>query len=138
MVPETQTSATERTSTASQAQEDTDGGVRTIYNALTMTMLYGKEYVDDLPLLGEPGNFRLSKNKEASAAAGQIKGHGQALSTSPTGTPSASRAVSVAAPMLSNPAMVNKGPKAGEKAAPAADGSGKAKRRKSKVGVPSP
>jgi len=135
VIPETQVSAPDKTTATTQAQDDMDSGIRTAYAALNMTMQYGKEYVDDVPLAGEPGNFRLSKNKDTTAAAGQTRGPGQASSTSPAATPGASRAASVVAPITSVPAMGLKGTKAGEKAAEVAP---KAKRRKSKVGSPSP
>ncbi|KIX96791.1 uncharacterized protein Z520_07511 [Fonsecaea multimorphosa CBS 102226] len=133
--PGPQPSTTEKAVNTSQAQEETNGGTRTAWDALRMTLQYGKEYVDDMPLVGEPGNFRFSKSKDASVTASQTKGQSQ---TSPTGTPGQSRATSVVPPTSSNPPAAGKGSKLLEKTAPLPEGAAKAKRRKSKPGVPSP
>ncbi|OAP61289.1 hypothetical protein AYL99_03490 [Fonsecaea erecta] len=133
--PGPQPSNAEKASATSQAQEEATGGTRTAWDALQMTLQYGKEYVDDMPLVGEPGNFRFSKNKDASVTTGQTKAQ---IQTSPTGTPGQSRAASVVPATSSNPPAVAKGPKMLEKTAPLSEGPAKVKRRKSKPGVPSP
>ncbi|OQV05116.1 hypothetical protein CLAIMM_09908 [Cladophialophora immunda] len=133
--PGPQPSTTEKAASTSQSQDESDGGARTAWDALRMTMQYGKEYVDDMPLVGEPGNFRFSKSKDASTTTGQAKAQGQ---TSPTGTPGQSRAASVVPPTSSIPSATTKGPKLVEKTATLSDGAAKVKRRKSKPGEPSP
>src|SRR5947209_5105414 len=35
---------------------------RTLLEAINMSRRYGNEYMNEMPLVGEPGNFRLSKN----------------------------------------------------------------------------
>jgi hypothetical protein len=133
-VPESQGAANEKSATvSSQAQEDSDGGKRTAWEALRMTISYGKEYADDMPLVGEPGNFRFSKNKDATGSTGQTKSQTQ-LSSFTAGTPG-SRATSVVPPATS---MSSRGGKGGDKAAGDSEGALKAKRRKSKVDGTSP
>ncbi|KIW97365.1 uncharacterized protein Z519_02757 [Cladophialophora bantiana CBS 173.52] len=135
-IPGPQPSTMEKAVGTSEAQDETHGESRTAWDALRMTLQYGKEYVDDMPLEGEPGNFRFSKSKDASSMAGQTKAQGQ---TSPTGTPGQSRAASVVLPTSTNPSAPAKGPKPLEKNAPPSEGAAKVKRRKSKApGEPSP
>ncbi len=98
-----------------------------------MTLQYGKEYADNISLVGEPGNFRFSKNKEA--AASQAKGQLQPLGTA---TPNQSRAVSMVPAVASPAAGPGKAPKMGEKNFSMPDGATKVKRRKSKAGDASP
>ena len=50
---------------ASDSQTSTVSSTKTLVEAIRMTMQHGKEYMDDSPLAGEPGNFRLSKLREA-------------------------------------------------------------------------
>ncbi|KIW70881.1 hypothetical protein PV04_03115 [Phialophora macrospora] len=137
VVPESRASTAEKPAASSQANEESGGGARTAWEALRMTIAYGKEYSDDMPLVGEPGNFRFSKNKDAAAAAGQTKGHGQTLS-SPNGTPGHSRAGSVAALPPSNTAAPPRAVRVGDKPTPVSDGTAKVKRKKSKVEGGSP
>ena len=138
MVPESQGVATDKTAaaTSSQAHEETAGDARTAWEALRMTVNYGKEYSEDTPLVGEPGSFRFSKNKDTAVTASQTKGQSH-MSSSPTGTPGHSRAGSVVAPVANNSATASKSFKAGDKATPS-DGVVKAKRKKSKVEGTSP
>lgn len=46
---------------------------RTLLDAINMSLRYGKEYMNETPLVGEPGNFRLSKTRDATAAPGLSK-----------------------------------------------------------------
>lgn len=133
VVPESQGASEKET----QEQEDMDVGEKTVWDALRMTLHFGKEYSDDMPLVGEPGNFRFSKSKDAASQPSQTKGQSQTLS-SPAGTPSHSRAASVVAPMTGNPSTAGKGAKTADKATPVADAGGKAKRKKSKIEGGSP
>ena len=134
VVPESQGSATEKAATA-EAQGDTDGGARTAWEALKMTVKYGKEYSDDMPLVGEPGNFRFSKSKDAAAAISQSKV--QPKAASPSAATPGSRAASVVVP-VSSTSPAAKGVKIGEKTMAGSDTTAKAKRRKSKVDGGSP
>jgi mediator of RNA polymerase II transcription subunit 6 len=142
VLPDSQMTGMDKTQTtttsSTQAQDDTTGDSRTAWDALRMTIAYGKEYSDDVPLVGEPGNFRFSKNKDISAPSSQVKGHQSQRSGTPTGTPGQSRATSVVAPALSSPSAGLKGQKTGEKTSPTTNTPGKIKRRKSKVDGGSP
>ncbi|ETI23646.1 hypothetical protein G647_05448 [Cladophialophora carrionii CBS 160.54] len=137
VVPESGAPTAEKVAVASQASEESGSGARTAWEALRMTIAYGKEYSDDMPLVGEPGNFRFSKNKDTAATAGQTKPQNQA-SSSPIGTPGHSRAGSVAAPPPSNAAAAPRVVRTGDKATPTSDGTAKIKRKKSKVDGGSP
>ena len=132
-MPGSQLASTEKpTSTPAQPQADGDTGARTVWDALRMTLQYGKEYADDISLAGEPGNFRFSKNKEA--ATGQIKGH----TNGSIATPSQSRAQSMAPGSSNSNAAASQGAKVGGKGPLTPDGAVKVKRRKSKASEPSP
>merc|ERR1712137_1534765 len=116
-MPGSQLSSTEKsTSTPALPQADGDTGARTVWDALRMTLQYGKEYSDDISLAGEPGNFRFSKNKEAATV--QIKGP----TNGSIATPSQSRAQSVAPASSSSNAAVSKSLKSGEKGPSTPDG----------------
>jgi len=135
-LPGTQTSTgdkTTATTTASQtqAQDDFDNSARTLREALRMTLQYGKEYMDDVPLVGEPGSFRLNKTKEG--ASSQPKGQ---VSGAATATPGQSRAPSVI-PASAAAATSTKGTVANDKKGNSANRV-KPKRRKSKAGDVSP
>ncbi|KAI1611933.1 MED6 mediator sub complex component-domain-containing protein [Exophiala viscosa] len=132
-MPGSQLSASEKPTTSSaQPQEENNTGARTVWDALRMTLQYGKEYADDISLAGEPGNFRFSKNKEA--ATGQIKGQ----TSGNIATPNQSRAQSMVPASSSSNAAVSKGLKIGDKGATTPDGVVNRKRRKSKASEPSP
>ena len=75
--------------------EDDDGGFNTLEQALRMTLRYGKD-TEEETLVGEPGNFRLSKAKElpSQAGASQTTSSQQARASSRGVTPAQSRAVS--------------------------------------------
>src|SRR5436305_9855915 len=51
--------------TLSDAQAPDFQDTRTLLESINMSLRYGKEYMNEMPLVGEPGNFRLSKTKEA-------------------------------------------------------------------------
>lgn len=131
-MPGTQSSTDKPNSTSAQPQEDSVTGVRTVWDALRMTLQYGKEYADDISLVGEPGNFRFSKNKEATT--GQVKGPASGTAATPT----SSRAQSVIPAPPSSNSGASKGAKIGDKGPTTPDGVVKVKRRKSKAGELSP
>ena len=134
MGPESQGSGTDNAATTtSRTQEDNAGEASTAWEALRMTINYGKEYIDDMPLVGEPGSFRFSKNKDATVTSGQTKTQAQP-SFSSAGTPG-SRAASVVAPSSSTPP---KGGKAADRATAGPEGALKGKPRKSKLDGASP
>ncbi|EXJ83744.1 hypothetical protein A1O1_07370 [Capronia coronata CBS 617.96] len=127
------TTAENPTGGPNRPQEDSNSGGRTLFDALRMTLQYGKEYMDEIPLVGEPGNFRFSKHKEPSA--GQNKG----LATSfGNGTPGVSRAPSAVPPATKSPTIASKETKTGDKVASIPEDPARPKRRKSKPGDSSP
>lgn len=86
---DTQPSLPDKSSSSPQVEEPDDSNQQTLWNALRMTLQYGKEYMDQIPLVGEPGNFRFNKARDPPA--NLVKGSG---GTAPSGTPLPSRAVS--------------------------------------------
>lgn len=125
------------TTTASQPQpqDDFDNSARTLREALRMTLQYGKEYMDDVPLVGEPGNFRLNKTRDGpnsqskSQTSGTISvtpGQSRAPSTAPTST----AAVSTTANAFKGTTGSDKKGSSSNRVKP--------KRRKSKAGDVSP
>ena len=79
---------------ADKAQKNIES--HTLSQALQMTMRYGKEYSDEVPLMGEPGNFRFSKKPDqAPKASGAVPVASSQASGSRAATPAQSRAASV-------------------------------------------
>lgn len=116
-LPGTQSSTADKSSkvaSQTQTQDGFDNSARTLREALRMTLQYGKEYMDDVPLVGEPGSFRLNKTRDGvnSQAKSQISGTAIA-------TPGQSRAPSAVPPSsasaAANTAIVTKGTMASDK-----------------------
>ncbi|RVX69802.1 hypothetical protein B0A52_06447 [Exophiala mesophila] len=86
---EAQASSTDKPSSSSQIEESDDSSQQILWNALRMTLQYGKEYMDQVPLVGEPGNFRFTKARDPppSLAKGSV-------GPTATGSPLPSRAAS--------------------------------------------
>ena len=78
------------------ASQDEDGDSRTLAQALRLTSQYRGEYADEMTLVGEPGNFRFTKDKIQPATGSQAPPT-QGSDRSRVATPLASRATSVAA-----------------------------------------
>jgi len=82
----------ENASTGVNRPPGTDGSsMRTLSDALQMTLRYGKDYMDEMPLVGEPGNFRFSKPKDANASLGPTAQQRRQGSPSKIETPAQSR-----------------------------------------------
>ncbi len=62
-MPGTQSTKSAPDSNQSQDVQDT----RTLIDAINLSLRYGNEYMNEMPLVGEPGNFRLSKIKDAAS-----------------------------------------------------------------------
>ena len=114
----------------------TAGDLQTLVEAIRMTMQYGNEYVDEVPLVGEPGNFRwTTKHRDTLAPS--------AASTQTVPPTSSSRDNSQPPPRKPSPPpplQTNVPPVTSKKSARIAEGSPdtpggppKPKRRKSKV-----
>ncbi|KAL2426502.1 Mediator of RNA polymerase II transcription subunit 6 [Exophiala dermatitidis] len=133
-MPTSQASSSEKpTGGPVQPHEDSNGEARTVWDALRMTLQYGKEYMDEVPLVGEPGHFRFSRQKDLT------NGHAKGLAApSNVGTPGQSRAPSAVPPITTGPTSAPKDAKNGEKVGAAPDAPPKPKRRKSRPGDSSP
>lgn len=123
--------------TASQSKSDIDyHGIQMLGESYNLSLRYGNEYMDENPILGEPGSFRLTKS------------HDSAL-TSSMSTNKSSQSLTIAPPVKEIelptpqplktedlPAPVRKSTKGGEKSptTPSAkEKKEKKERRKSKV-----
>lgn len=54
-----------------------------LQNSLNLSLRYGNEYMDDNPLVGEPGSFIITKSREAQQPASQPKNKPPPLPTKP-------------------------------------------------------
>lgn len=138
-LPGTQSSTADKSSkvaSQTQTQDGFDNSARTLREALRMTLQYGKEYMDDVPLVGEPGSFRLSKTRDGVNSQAKSQTSGTAIAT-----PGQSRAPSAAPPssasVAANTTVVPKGTIGSDKKAGSSNRV-KPKRRKSKAGDVSP
>lgn len=61
------TSATQPMKSASNHDYSEYEDTQMFLEALNLSSRYGKEYMDDAPLVGEPGNFRTSKARDTAA-----------------------------------------------------------------------
>lgn len=110
-----------------------DSSARTLYDALQMTMRYGKEYMDDMPLMGEPGNFRFTKQKDPATTATQLRAQTAAQSvTSKPGTPVPPSRVVSPPPAIQTDVPIVQSKKSSAKS-PGTGDPMKPKRRKSKA-----
>lgn len=110
----------------------------TLFEAINMSLRYSKEYMNEMPLEGEPGNFRLSKTKDALAPLSANKpaqpASQQASSTKGSPVPSPPPPP---LPIQTDipPAGSKKSAKGTEKSPTTPASSQKAKRRKSKPAI---
>jgi len=114
-----------------------DDSARSLFAALNMSMRYGKEYMDDMPLVGEPGKFRFARGKDPSHA-GQLNNQVKQTTSTNANTPAQSRAGSPLAP--TQPESAQRAPleQARERNPHSPPDVMKSKRRKSKAANPSP
>lgn len=118
-------------------QDATDTGARTLHDALSLSMRYGKEYMDEMPLMGEPGSFRFAKAKETGVTTSRLNPQtSNQANLSKVGTPvPASRAASPPALQTDLPDTVTKKSTA---KSPRGDNPMKPKRKKSKAVIQTP
>lgn len=83
------------TAQTASSNQDEDGDSRTLAQALRLTNQYRGEYADEVTLVGEPGNFRFSKDSTQSAT-GSLAPASAHKDRSRAATPLASRSTSVA------------------------------------------
>lgn len=127
------------TSAAAEKKLPVDSSAKTLYDALQMTMRYGKEYMDDMPLVGEPGSFRFTKVKDSGNAAtiGQLRAPPAQVSPSKVGTPAPQSRAASPPPAIQTDVPRVSSKKSSAKSPGSADPM-KPKRRKSKAANPSP
>jgi hypothetical protein len=102
--------------------------------SLNLSRRYGKEYMDDAPLVGEPGSFRTSKVKDAVALSKETPGSGRQPSIPPkekTPAPALPPPIQTDVPQVAS----KKSAKGGERSPTALPGREKPKRRKSRPGI---
>jgi mediator of RNA polymerase II transcription subunit 6 len=134
-MPETQSTRTiqptkSTLSTNSTGFEDT----QMFLDALNLSRRYGKEYMDDAPLVGEPGNFRTSKTREAPAMGKETSPNQR---QSPVPAKEKSQVPSPPPPIQTDVPQVTsrKSAKGGERSPTTPGGREKPKRRKSRPAV---
>ena len=140
-MPGSQPDASQKsTKTLSDAQTPDFQDTRTLLESINMSLRYGKEYMNEMPLVGEPGNFRISKTKEALAPPSAGTSQVTQSTSQPASTKKASPAPSPPAPLPPIQTDVStivskKSAKGAEKSPTTPASSQKAKRRKSKPAI---
>jgi mediator of RNA polymerase II transcription subunit 6 len=111
---------------------------RTLLEAINMSLRYGKEYMNEMPLVGEPGNFRLSKTKDALAPPSASKpAQPASQQTSPSKATPAPSPPPPPPPIQTDvpPVVSKKSAKGTDKSPTTPASSQRAKRRKSKPAI---
>jgi hypothetical protein len=124
---------------APEQQTTAAANTRTLIEAMAMSTRYRGEYMDDAPLVGEPGNFRLSSKKKDALSIPALQALSNSRQATPAkdNTPVPSRAPSPPPAIQTDvPAVKSKKSSANEKtpATPGGTPLPKTKRRKSKIG----
>ena len=143
-LPATQDTAS--TAKTSKTTSDTEfQGVQMLAYSYDLSDRYGNEYMDENPIVGEPGSFKLSKSHNTSLAtsmtASKTSSQAQEVSklssqSSEVGTPAKSATSAAPTPRLKTedlPAPVRKGTKGSEKSPTTPGTKEKKSRRKSKA-----
>ncbi|MCJ1385117.1 Mediator of RNA polymerase II transcription subunit 6 [Xylographa soralifera] len=108
-------------------------GTSLLADSFLLSTTYGSEYMDENPLVGEPGSFILQKSREAAAQA-QVQSQAQLASKSAVVVKASAPPTPAPIKTEGLPPEVRKGVKAGEKT-PVTPGTGGKKRKKSRVVV---
>ncbi|KAK5064882.1 hypothetical protein LTR84_000716 [Exophiala bonariae] len=138
LVSATQSSTGDKSATTlsqPQPSDDFDSSARTLREALRMTLQYGKEYMDDVPLVGEPGNFRWTKARDGSNS--QSKSQTSGAVSVPPGQSRAPSAAPTTTAVVPSTVNASKDAMGGDKKGGSSNRV-KPKRRKSKAGDVSP
>ncbi|MCJ1401379.1 Mediator of RNA polymerase II transcription subunit 6 [Xylographa trunciseda] len=145
-LPDTQVSVkSNKTSHLSEKSSIPDlRGTSLLADSFRLANIYGAEYMDENPLVGEPGSFILQKSRDAAAQAqsqsqSQVSSQSQSQSTIKSSVVVKASAPPTPAPIKTEglPPEVRKGVKAGEKT-PVTPGTGGKKRKKSRVAPGTP
>jgi mediator of RNA polymerase II transcription subunit 6 len=140
-VPGSQPDASQKSiKTVLDAQAPDFQDTRTLLESINMSLRYGKEYMNEVPLVGEPGNFRLSKAKEAvappSAGASQVTHSASQPASAKKASPAPSPPPPPPPIQTDVSAVASKKSAKGTEKSPTTPASGqKAKRRKSKPAI---
>ncbi len=100
-------------------------------DALNLSRRYGKEYMDDAPLVGEPGHFRTSKVRDAAAPPKETPDNDRPISVPPkenSPAPSPPPPIQTDVPLVGS----KKSAKGGDRTPITPGGREKPKRRKSR------
>ncbi|KAL8916981.1 MAG: hypothetical protein Q9208_008236 [Pyrenodesmia sp. 3 TL-2023] len=81
-MPGTQDSTLTKKASKANMSQDVQS-VQLLQSSLSLSLLYGNEYMDDNPLTGEPGSFIITKTREAQQPASQPKSKPTQISTKP-------------------------------------------------------
>ena len=138
--------ATQETATTAKASKSTPGtdlqGVHMLAYSYELSDRYANEYMDENPIVGEPGSFKLSKSHNSSLATSMTtsKGSSQSQEVSKPSSQSADVATpaksAIPTPQLKTedlPAPIRKGTKGSEKSPITPGTKEKKSRRKSKA-----
>ena len=116
--------------------------LKTLLDAFAMAHRYSKEYMDDAPLTGEPGNFVLSKSKDEGKLFPGLQGTQSAAKSPFQSAPSKDKSSSTSSPLPSLDTDVSKAKrttaKNGEQGANPTPTSAKDKKRKKSKSAASP
>lgn len=72
-MPGTQDTASSAKSLLKQASDSENRSLQLLAESYTLALRYGNEYMDENPIVGEPGSFILSKSREPGAVNSQLQ-----------------------------------------------------------------
>lgn len=133
-MPDTQSTTIQLTKSVPNHESTEYEETQLFVDALNLSRRYGNEYMDDAPLVGEPGNFRTSKVKDAPVSVNEAPQNDPQPSVPPKET---KPAPSPPAPIQTDvpQAASKKSAKSGDRSPTTPGGREKPKRRKSKPAI---
>lgn len=81
-IPGTQDSTLTKKASKHSMSQDVQSA-QLLQSSLSLSLLYGNEYMDDNPLAGEPGSFIITKSREAQQPTSQPKSKPSQVPTKP-------------------------------------------------------
>lgn len=134
-MPENQSAAMAQGVKQTSNQSSTDyEDTQMFLDAMNLSRRFGKEYMDDAPLVGEPGSFRISKSRDAAPPPKETAGNDRQPSVpvkEKTAAPSPPPPIQTDVPQVSS----KKSAKGGDRSPTTPGGREKPKRRKSRPAV---
>lgn len=82
-MPGTQDTANSEKSLLKHASDSENRSLQLLAESYTLALRYGNEYMDENPIVGEPGSFILSKSRESGAMGSQLQNKASILSKRP-------------------------------------------------------